>query len=345
MGEKPNPKNIPKRLKSWLEGANGKKRSLLGRDKVSGRFKSLDFDFRNIELKNLSQYSGWIRWGLIVLVVFLLADAVSSVVGLFIRPVYPPIPKKPMAYSPVQTPSEDYESILRRNMFNVEGKIPDPFDQGLLDCLSQAKPSTQRILLQGTIVMNDERQSVALIQEEGSPIKIAVKKDEPFFDGKFLAMKVDRKKFCFQVRATQDFEYIEIPEDNLGMGVSAPSLDGGRGADGITPLSENDYAVKQSFLEKNLLNLKDILETARAVPYIDQLSGKFQGFLIQSIDATSPFAQLGIRQGDLLTGVNDIVLDNAGKGLEAFQRLRSSPKITLKVVRDGQEKTLNYDVK
>ena len=74
-------------------------------------------------------------------------------------------------------------------------------------------------------------------------------------------------------------------------------------------------------------------------------SGKFRGFLVQSVDPGSPFSALGIRQGDILTGVNDIVLDNAGKGLEAFQRLRNSPKITLDVIRGGSKQTMSYDVK
>ncbi len=157
-------------------------------------------------------------------------------------------------------------------------------------------------------------------------------------------MKVERKKLCFQVKATQDFEYIEIPEDAATVGLSGPSLEG-KVSEGITAVSETEFVVKQGFLEKNLLNLNEILQTARAVPYIDPSSGKFRGFLVQTIDSGSPFAQLGVKQGDILTGVNDIVLDNAGKGLEAFQRLRSSPNIALEVLRGGQKTTLSFSVK
>jgi len=244
-----------------------------------------------------------------------------------------------------QGPTEDYESIVRRNMFNVEGKIPDPFDQGRLDCFSQAKPSNQRVQLLGTIVMTDERFSVALVQEDGNPLKLGVKKDEIFFDGKFQALKVDRKKFCFQVKSTGDFEYVEIPDDSGGLGVaSGPSTSFGV-TEGISAASETEFAVDKNVLEKQLLNLNEILQTARAVPYVEPGSGKFKGFLVQSVEANSPFASLGIRQGDVLTQVNDIVLDNAGKGLEAFQRLRNAQSVDLKVIRGGQETTLSYKLK
>ncbi len=355
MSENPRSKLNPKRWLEWFKGrrsqksvqserlrdlTSGFKKKIPGR--LSGKLKGFDLDFRKIDLKNVSQYSTGIQWGLIVLALFLLASITSSLIGLWLKPASAPVASRPLSRPMAdRPPTEDFDAILRRNMFNVEGKIPEPFDQGQLDCMSQAKLSQVRVSLLGTIVMNDERHSVALIQDENS-VRTAVKKDDNFGEGKYLALKVDRKKLCFQVRATQDFEFVEIPEDNIG-GASTPTMVSS--SEGITPVSDSQYAVKNDFLQKNLLNLSEILQTARAVPYIDPSTGKFKGFLVQTIDQGSLFSQLGIRQGDVLTGVNDIVLDNAGKGLEAFQRLRASQKIQLKFIRGGQEQTLNYDVK
>ena len=348
--------DFPKRLKAWLQKRGAKVRERMGRrepralgvslrDRIPKKVRDFDFDFRKVDLNNVSSYSGWIRGGLAVLGIFLLAALTAGIIGLWVRPVYTNAPKKQAAAPMAKAPTEDYDAILRRNMFNVEGKIPGPIGTEQLDCLSEAKPSTQRITLLGTIVMSDERHSVALIQDEGgSAGKLGVKKDEVFGDGKYVALKVERKKLCFQVKASQEFEYVEIPEEGGALG-TGPSLGMGNLSEGITPVSENEYVVKQNFLEKNLLNLNEILQTARAVPYVEPGSGKFRGFLVQSIDPGSPFAQLGIRQGDILTGVNDIVLDNAGKGLEAFQRLRNSNKISLEVIRGGSKQTVSYDVK
>lgn len=340
---------VPTRLLNWMRGSRDKGAAFLrsSRSKWANRGTGSgprkEFDFRNLQLKNVSEYAGWIRWTLAVLAIFLLSEAVCRTLGLFIRPSPLPAPNRRQEVAQQsQMDQKDYDAILRRNMFNVEGKIPDPLEQGQMDCMSQARPSTQRVSLLGTLVMGDERLSVALIQEEGNPNKIGVKKDEVFFDGKFQAIKVERKRLCFQVRANQEFEYIEIPEQPGAL--AGPALDS-RAVDGITPVSDTEYVVKQGFLEKNLLNLNEILQTARAIPYVEPGTGKFRGFLVQSIDPSSLFSQLGVRQGDILTGVNDIVLDNAGKGLEAFQKLRNSNKISLEVIRSGQKTTMNYDVK
>lgn len=312
-----------------------------GKLELPERFKRRDFDFGK-EAKRITEHAGVIRWGLVILAIFLLSEVASRIIGLMIQPSSAPPPRRaaPIARS-APTPTEDYSMILRRNMFNVEGKIPDPFDQGMLDCFSQARPSTQPLTLQGTIVMKDDRFSVALVQEGGNPESVAVKKDDSFFN-KYTALKVERQKLCFQVRATQDLEYVEVKDDSGNLGMS-PTLSTSGGAGGITASGEDNFSVKRNFLDEKLANLNDILQSARAVPYIDA-SGNFKGFLIQSINQDSVFFDLGVRQGDILTGVNDIQLDNAGKGLEAFQRLRNSSKITLEVTRGGAQKTLTYSV-
>lgn len=341
---------VPKRLSEMLAKARSRATATAGpaaRRLGSSIKKRLPKDLRalrNIDPKRIAQYPAFMRWGLTIFLLYLLSGVIAETLGLFIRPGYSPVPPKPVPSDKrVARPRADYDAILRRNMFNVQGKIPDAFDQGLLDCFSQARPTTQRLVLHGTIVTNSDAHSVALVQEEGKTDKTAVRKDDLFFD-KFMALKVDRKKLCFQVQSTQELEFIQIPEENVGFGTGA-SLEGKIRADGITPVSETSFVVNRRFLDEKLSNLNQILQTARAVPYLEPGTNKFKGFLVQSIDPDSPFASLGIRQGDVLSGVNDMPLDNPGKGLEAFNKLRSSPRVSLKVIRGGQEYEFSYDVK
>lgn len=345
MADDPKTRRIPKRLQEMLVKARR-------RAQVGPRVRKMGAAVRrhipkNIgtlrDVKKISEYPGLLRWGLVVFVLYLLSGVAAKTIGLFIRPTYSALPPKRLSSERIASrPREDYDAILRRNMFNVQGKIPEAFDQGLLDCFSQARPTTQRLVLHGTLVTNSDAHSVALVQEEGKTDKVAVKKDDVFFE-KYLTLKVDRKKLCFQVQSTQELEFVQIPEENVAFGMGA-SLEGRR-AEGITPVSETSFVVSRRFLDEKLGNLNQILQTARAVPYIEPGSNKFRGFLVQSIDPDSPFASLGIRQGDVLTGVNDMLLDNPGKGLEAFNKLRNSPKVSLKVMRGGQEYEFSYDVK
>lgn len=295
---------------------------------------------QKIDINSVQEHSLFFRMGLTVLAIFLAAAIASRIIGTyFIRPTPPPVPPKKFRISKPAAPQEDFTAIENRNIFNVENKIPEPFDQGLLDCFSQAKISSQRIKLLGTIVMTNEDLSVALIEEEGKPSKTAIKKDEVFADGRLQALKVDRKRFCFQVKQTQELEFVEIPEDQNGLS----PFGGGALAQGISRISDTGYAIKQNYLEQQLNDINNVLQTAKAVPYT--MDNKMKGFLIQNIEPDSPFAALGIKQGDVLLSANDIVFDNIGNGLTAFQNLRNSRKIEMKILRGGQEIPFTYEVK
>lgn len=344
-------RGIPKKLREMLSKAGYQARGKVGpaTKKIQAALrrrlpKSLK-NIKGLDPKQITQYPAFMRWVLILITVYLFSGVATRMIGLLIRPSYTPVPPKRAAHDRVATPrpGDNYDSITRRNMFNVEGKIPDAFDQGLLDCFSQARPSTQRLVLHGTLVTNSDTHSVALVQEEGKSEKIAVTKDDVFFD-KYLALSVDRKKLCFQVQATQELEFIQIPEENMAFGTGA-FLERAARTDGITATSETSFSVNKTFLDEKLSELNQILQTAKAVPYIEPGTNKFRGFLVQSIDPDSPFASLGIRQGDVLTGVNDIDLDNHGKGFEAFTRLKNSPKVSLRVIRGGREIEFSYEVK
>ena len=309
----------------------------------ASKVKSIKFDPEKIRLENVSEHQGKFRWGLLLLSVFLASAIASRITALLIKPTYTPIPPKPIYVQKTTTPYEDLSIIEQRNIFDNENNIPEPFDRGMLDCWSQARPSTQSLKLLGTIVMNDEELSVALVEGPSPSQKQAVKKNETFFEsgGQYQALKIDRKRLCFQVKSSQEFEYIEIPEEG-GLNVAGLSM-GGSSRDGIIIAGENKFQIKKAFLDEQMNNLANILQTAKAVPAIE--GGKMKGFLIQTIEEDSIFASLGLGEGDVLKEVNGIILDNAGKGLEAFTALKGSNKIELKVNRGGQEQTISYEVK
>jgi type II secretory pathway component PulC len=312
------------------------------RGEWASKLKNVKFDPEKIRLESISEHQRKFSLGLLVLSVFLASALASRIASLLIKPTYTPIPPKPVLAQREPAPTEDLSVIEQRNIFDNDNIIPDPFDQGMLDCWSQARPTTQRFNLLGTIVMNDESLSVALVENQGTNQKQAVKKDELFFDNKFQAMKVDRKRLCFQVKSTQEFEYVQIPEEG-GLMAGGLSTGGSSLRDGISATGENRYQIQQGYLDAQLNDLSNVLQTAKAVPAIE--GGKMKGFLIQSIEEDSVFSSLGLGAGDVLKEVNGIVLDNAGKGLEAFTALKGSKKIELIVTRGGQDQVISYEVK
>lgn len=112
---------------------------------------------------------------------------------------------------------------------------------------------------------------------------------------------------------------------------------------GIKKLSATHYEVQESALAGVQKDLNSVLQSARMVPYMEK--EKFAGFLFTDIAKDSLFRALGFREKDILTQVNEVVLDNPGKGLLAFQALREAKTIQAHVRRGKKKLLLRYDRK
>lgn len=105
---------------------------------------------------------------------------------------------------------------------------------------------------------------------------------------------------------------------------------------------KNVYAVPEGYVTAAFNNLADVLQTARAVPYYSA-DGKFGGFEISVIDKQSELRKLGLLPGDVMVKVNDVELDNAAKGLEAFQEVRDENVVKLQLLRKQKKLFLTYE--
>lgn len=98
--------------------------------------------------------------------------------------------------------------------------------------------------------------------------------------------------------------------------------------------SHEQIAVPQTWVDGQLKVLTSVLQSARAVPH--QVDGKMKGFLITQMNDDSPFRRFGLLPEDVIVAVQDVPLDNPGRGLMAFQKLRDAQKITVHVERAGK---------
>ena len=107
----------------------------------------------------------------------------------------------------------------------------------------------------------------------------------------------------------------------------------------IRNVGPNQYVVKRADLNKATGNLGALASQARIVP-----SAKDNGFKIFSISKDSLYSKIGIQNGDVLKSINGIELSSPDKALEAYSRLQSASKLSLDIVRKGQNETLEYTI-
>ena len=117
---------------------------------------------------------------------------------------------------------------------------------------------------------------------------------------------------------------------------------GDDGGAGVTKTGAYDYQVSRAMIDKELADPAKLQREARAVPHFKD--NQYGGVKLVGVRPGSLYRTLGIRSGDIITGVNGIKIDNPGKALELVEQLRKSSNITVDVERRGQPRQLNYTV-
>lgn len=111
----------------------------------------------------------------------------------------------------------------------------------------------------------------------------------------------------------------------------------------VKKTGDNEYEVGQDDLDYALGNLDKLAREARVVPNFSD--GKTNGFKVFAIRRNSIFRKMGLKNNDVLTGINGFDLSNTDKALEVYSKLASEKNFSVEVLRNGEPVSLEYSVK
>ena len=75
-------------------------------------------------------------------------------------------------------------------------------------------------------------------------------------------------------------------------------------------------------------------------PSIVRKDGAVTGIRVYPSRNRKLFRELGLRNGDIITQVNDIIIDDPSKGMEIFQQISSASSLSITITRGGNEQVL-----
>jgi hypothetical protein len=148
-------------------------------------------------------------------------------------------------------------------------------------------------------------------------------------------------------------EYLEVGEEKRKTGARrtsataekeekpAPSRPG-RHTYSIKECGDSRYCVPQKDLDYALANLDKMAREARVVPNF--ADGQTNGFKVFSIRRNSALRMMGLKNNDVLTGVNGFDLSNTEKALEIYSKLQAEKSFTVELTRNGKPMTMEYSV-
>ncbi|HVN87838.1 MAG TPA: type II secretion system protein GspC [Candidatus Binatia bacterium] len=108
----------------------------------------------------------------------------------------------------------------------------------------------------------------------------------------------------------------------------------------IQLVGENQYRIDRAEVDSALENMSQLMTQIRAVPHFE--GGKSTGFRLFAIRQDSLFDKIGLKNGDILQEINGSELSDPSRALALFSELRNEQSLTVKVLRNKELKTLNY---
>lgn len=245
--------------------------------------------------------------------------------------------------APVTRPRAFYEAISRRDIFNLVPVTEAPAEVAT-NLHVKLIGTSSLTLSQPFIIVEDDNNHVQSLYRMGDEIPDA---------GKLVGVYKDHAIIVHQGRRIK----IEMPADQSVPAAEFPrpfGLPGGpfrrnfprrpMTQNGVRQIEPNRYVLDRSTVNNNLNNMAALFTQVRAIPNLGP-DGQSTGFKLSEIQPDSIFQQIGLRDGDILTGVGGQSVSDPTKAVQLLGSLRNQNSISLTVMRGGQSVQLQYNIR
>lgn len=233
-------------------------------------------------------------------------------------------------------PLEDYAIISERSIFggSSQGSMAAPPEQNALDDMPVAVKSNG-LKLVGTVVVSQREESSAIIEDLGT------RKQDVYREGdrvkETTIKRILRHNVIINTGRGDEVLTME-PEEDSSKG-SAPER---QARVRPAPTSSRSIRLNRDDLEAQMADLNDLMQQVRIRPFME--GRQPAGFLVSNIKPGSLFSRMGLRNGDVIKGVNGATITTPDQAIELYESLMEGGEIALEIKRGRREQNLRYEI-
>lgn len=268
---------------------------------------------------------------LITIAVYFSISGFYKVATYRLDPVPPPMVAGDRQISSVEDeishPSSYYQPIVERNLFNTN---KDADSKPVSIKTETLKQTELKLKLWGT-VSGLGGQTYAVIEEAKSRQQNLYKVGDAVQNA--TVKMVFREKVILSVNG-QD-EVLEIEEiRGRASGRMPPQT--------VTKSRRQKITLKRSQIESSVKNVNELMKQVKIRPHTE--NGQAAGLMLSSIQRGSIFRRMGLRSGDVITGVNGNSLVSVDDALKIYENMKSSSNMSIEIKRRGRNRTIDYNI-
>lgn len=223
-----------------------------------------------------------------------------------------------------------YNTIIDRNLFNTKDKeeVEDKEEEEPEE--TEPEETKLNLKLWGTVsgskgrtyaVIEDKKERKQNLYREGDMIQSAIIK------------RIDREQVLLSVNNRDEILKMEEPKSSsapLPKKIERPRAKKRKAR-------SRNIKISRSEIEEAMSDVTELMKGARIKPHRD-------GLAMSSVKRNSIFRKLGLRSGDILTGVDETPIKSADDALKLYDSLKSESEVNLNIKRRGREQTIKYNI-
>ena len=224
-------------------------------------------------------------------------------------------------------PISYYRAIIERNLFNSKkgtGQHTERLD------IETLEPTDLKLKLLGT-VSGDNKEAYAVIEDTGERRQDLYRIGDSIQNA--TLKMILREKVILRVNGKDEILGIEEVHGKQKTSIYSKSA---------RRSTSQNITLKRSRIESAVKDVNNLMKQVRIRPHFT--NGKPDGLRLTGIRPNSIFYNMGLKSGDIITGVNNNNIESVDDVLKFYQSLQSSSSVKLQVKRRGRPKTINYNI-
>jgi general secretion pathway protein C len=233
-------------------------------------------------------------------------------------------------------PLEDYAIITERNLFGgtSQGLAEASPEEIVLDDMPVAVNSLG-LKLVGTVVASKPEESSAIIEVRST------RKQEVYQEGDRVKQALIKRILRHNVvinTGRRDEVLTMMPEESKGKTRAPERAPRTR----RRPAARSTIRLDREELESQMANLNELMQQVRIRPFME--GKRSAGFLVSNIKPGSLFSKMGLRNGDVIQGVNGETITTPDQAIELYESLMEGGEIALEIKRGRRKQNLRYEI-
>lgn len=232
----------------------------------------------------------------------------------------------------------DYSPIVERNLFDTKTTVeaaPKTVD------VEDLEQTNLQLKLWGTVTGTPE-EAYAVIEEGGRREQNLFRAGDAVQNA--TVKMILREKIILNVDGRD--EVLEI-EKTAGRGSSPVRTIAGRpvptSAVGAPAIRAQKITLRRNQIESAVQDVAQLMNQVNIRPHFFQ--GQPDGMMLSRIRPNSIFMRMGLRNGDVITGINGRNIATVDDALSFYENLKTSENVTLDLKRGGRPRTIEYTIK